>query len=418
QVLANPVAAQRPDLLHFSVTGSSPASWLLGGIFAAGTPSGPPPLSPQAALVLLLVAGGGMLIAFVLRGRRRKLIAALLVVPAALAIAVPAGAAVLSSHQTAQKTVASTHHENQRTHTLAAWATSAVPTWTQLIGIENALSQQHDAIVNNETEIAHLTVAWQTEYMHITPHTIHPMVFTVLAAQLRQLVQEHAALSTAYETSLQNEYTFFLNAAKNPVQLGALQTAATHTPANVQQAVQYDVTVVETQLSQEAAINAAAQQIVATQAVPTTTPFALSAPVSGVVSQAFGPTSFSLEPPLTYNGFFYPHFHTGLDIAAPLNTLVGAAGPGQVILAGSSRDANGHLVGYGNYVVIRHANGILTLYGHLNRLLVTTGQIVGQGQVIGLLGSTGWSTGPHVHFEVRVNGMFVDPARYIASQIR
>ncbi|MBV9101572.1 MAG: M23 family metallopeptidase [Candidatus Dormibacteraeota bacterium] len=370
------------------------------------------------ALALLLVAGGATLIAVVLRGRRRKLIAALLVFPAALAIAVPAGAAVLASHQTAAtKTVAPDQHTNQRTHQLAAWATSTVPTWTQLIAIENALSQQHDAIVANETEIANLTVAWQTEYLHITPHTLHPMVFTVLGGQLKQLVLEHAALATAYETSLQNEYQFFLDAAKNPVQLTALQTAATRTPADVQQAVTYDISVVETQLQQEAAINNA-QQIASTQPLPVAGPFTFSAPVSGVVTQAFGPTSFTLEPPLTYNGVFYPHFHTGLDIAAPLNSLVGAAGPGQVILAGASRDSHGNLVGYGNYVVIRHPNGALTLYGHLNRILVAAGQIVSQGQVIGLLGSTGWSTGPHVHFEIRINGIFVDPAPYLAQAIR
>ena len=143
----------------------------------------------------------------------------------------------------------------------------------------------------------------------------------------------------------------------------------------------------------------------------------LTTPLSGVVSQGFGQTSFSLEPPVTYRGIFYPHFHTGLDIAAPRGALMGAAAPGTVLLATTSRDSNGNVAGYGNYVVIQHSNGFLTLYGHLDRLLVVAGQQVAQGQVIGWCGSTGWSTGPHVHFELRINGEFVDPAPYIASQI-
>ena len=89
-----------------------------------------------------------------------------------------------------------------------------------------------------------------------------------------------------------------------------------------------------------------------------------------------------------------------------------------MILATSSRDEQGHLVSYGNYIVIAHGDGFLTLYGHLDKLLVTAGQMVKQGQVIGLCGSTGWSSGPHVHFEIRKDGTFVDPAPYLARQLR
>jgi murein DD-endopeptidase MepM/ murein hydrolase activator NlpD len=137
-----------------------------------------------------------------------------------------------------------------------------------------------------------------------------------------------------------------------------------------------------------------------------------------VVTQAFGPTSLALEPPVTYHGVFSQHFHTGLDIAAPLDTPVGAAANGVVVLAASSRDATGNLVGYGNYVVIKHADGYETVYAHLDQILATVGEQVRQGQVIGLLGSTGWSTGPHVHFEVRLNGTYVDPAPFLAAQLR
>jgi len=123
-------------------------------------------------------------------------------------------------------------------------------------------------------------------------------------------------------------------------------------------------------------------------------------------------------PPLSFDGTFYPHFHTGLDLGAPLDTPVHAAADGVVLLAAASVDGSGKLVGYGNYVVIDHGDGFLTLYGHLDKLLVQAGQVVKQGQVIGLCGSTGWSTGPHVHFEIRKSGVYVDPAPYLAAQLK
>jgi len=91
------------------------------------------------------------------------------------------------------------------------------------------------------------------------------------------------------------------------------------------------------------------------------------------------------------------HGWNGVDIAAPLNTPVLAAADGVVITAKNS----GWNTGYANYVVIRHDNGTQTLYAHLNKATVSVGQTVSQGEQIGLLGSTGRSTGPHVHFEVR-----------------
>jgi murein DD-endopeptidase MepM/ murein hydrolase activator NlpD len=84
-----------------------------------------------------------------------------------------------------------------------------------------------------------------------------------------------------------------------------------------------------------------------------------------------------------------------------------AAADGVVAVADSST------VGYGNHIIIAHAGGLLTLYGHLEAMLVNPGDTVTAGQVIGLLGSTGNSTGPHCHFEVRVNGQPVDPRPFL-----
>lgn len=138
-------------------------------------------------------------------------------------------------------------------------------------------------------------------------------------------------------------------------------------------------------------------------------------PLGGYVTQPFGPTDVTFEPALTYNGTAYPHFHTGIDVAAPVGTLVGASAAGTVIQVGVS---NGQPVGYGNYVVIQHRNGYLTLYGHLSRVLVTLGEQVRQLELIGLVGSTGLSSGPHLHFEIRHDGEFLDPLPYLLKPLR
>jgi murein DD-endopeptidase MepM/ murein hydrolase activator NlpD len=98
--------------------------------------------------------------------------------------------------------------------------------------------------------------------------------------------------------------------------------------------------------------------------------------------------------------------HSGLDMAAPTGTPIYAADGGIVSFAGSSGS-------YGNYITINHGNGMTTSYGHCNSINVRSGQTVAKGQQIGTVGSTGRSTGPHLHFEVTVGGSYVNPANYI-----
>jgi murein DD-endopeptidase MepM/ murein hydrolase activator NlpD len=98
--------------------------------------------------------------------------------------------------------------------------------------------------------------------------------------------------------------------------------------------------------------------------------------------------------------------HTGVDLGCGNGTPIGAAGDGVVVSAGW----NG---GYGNAVVIDHGNGLATLYGHQSSLAASPGQRVSTGQTIGYVGSTGYSTGPHLHWEVWVNGTPVDPMGYV-----
>ena len=118
-------------------------------------------------------------------------------------------------------------------------------------------------------------------------------------------------------------------------------------------------------------------------------------PVTGTITSPFGWRS---NP---FGGA--PEFHQGLDIAAPMGTTVTAAASGTVIMAQ-------WYGGYGNYILIDHGGGYSTGYGHLSAIYVSNGQSIQRGQAIGAVGSTGQSTGPHLHFEVRIAGKPVDPA--------
>jgi murein DD-endopeptidase MepM/ murein hydrolase activator NlpD len=128
----------------------------------------------------------------------------------------------------------------------------------------------------------------------------------------------------------------------------------------------------------------------------------------GSLSLLFGPCTQAFEPP----GFGYPHFHTGVDVAYNQGSPILAADDGVVVAAASSVVA-GQLVGYGNYIIVAHRNNFFSLYGHLLGFQVKAGDTVHQGQLIGYEGSTGNSTGPHVHFEYRYGGQPTNPLPYL-----
>jgi murein DD-endopeptidase MepM/ murein hydrolase activator NlpD len=101
--------------------------------------------------------------------------------------------------------------------------------------------------------------------------------------------------------------------------------------------------------------------------------------------------------------------HTGSDLAAGYGSPIRAARNGRVLWSGWKK-------AYGNTIIIDHGDGVSTLYGHASRLGVRPGQPIKAGEYIGNVGSTGWSTGPHLHFEVRKNGQPVNPARYLRGR--
>jgi murein DD-endopeptidase MepM/ murein hydrolase activator NlpD len=127
---------------------------------------------------------------------------------------------------------------------------------------------------------------------------------------------------------------------------------------------------------------------------PTATPSSagLIWPVNGPITSPFGPR--------------WGSFHPGIDIGVPYGTPIEAAAAGTVIYCGWES-------GYGNLVVIDHGGDLATAYGHQSRIAVSCGQHVDQGQVIGYVGCTGYCFGPHLHFEVRINGSVVDPLGYL-----
>ena len=126
--------------------------------------------------------------------------------------------------------------------------------------------------------------------------------------------------------------------------------------------------------------------------------------VSGVVSNVG--LIWPLHGPVTSEfGPRWGGFHPGIDIAPSYGTPIGAAKDGVVIQAGPYG-------GYGNFVLIAHGDNIVTGYAHQSRIAVSQGQQVNQGEIIGYVGSTGFSTGPHLHFEVRINGSPQNPRNY------
>jgi len=127
----------------------------------------------------------------------------------------------------------------------------------------------------------------------------------------------------------------------------------------------------------------------------------LALPANGRISSFFGYRKVKLN-----DGTIEAGIHKGIDIAVPLGTKIGAAMKGQVEFAGVQE-------GYGNVIILKHLGGLETVYGHCSKIEVKNGDIVNTGNEIGKAGSTGRSTGPHIHFEVRYNGTAVDPLKYL-----
>ena len=150
--------------------------------------------------------------------------------------------------------------------------------------------------------------------------------------------------------------------------------------------------------SQSQVTNAAPPENVSYEVM--TLPFEESAPIAGETSSGFG---YRLHP---IHGEI--RFHYGTDFAADAGTAIHAFADGVVLEAGTDD-------GYGNYVKLDHGNGFISLYGHCSELWVSEGEAISRGQPIALVGSTGQSTGPHLHFELIHDGVYLNPEFYLYS---
>lgn len=182
----------------------------------------------------------------------------------------------------------------------------------------------------------------------------------------------------------------------------SVYTKAYNENAAAEQAIQsqIDGLVAELKRQEAAAAAAAAAQNRPAPTTGATGSFVWPVPSSTYITSRFG---YRIHPI-----FGTQRYHAGVDISANSGATILAADAGTVSVATYSSS-------YGNYVLINHGNGNTTLYAHMSSMAVSAGQSVSKGQTIGYVGSTGWSTGPHCHFEVRSNGANVDPLSYFSS---
>ena len=215
------------------------------------------------------------------------------------------------------------------------------------------------------------------------------------ALQAKQEYEEAAVLLEIKEVELQAEIDTLES------ELGLLQTEL--------ESLQSDIDGYASVINQYAAdekridgeIKAMTEELKKQQTPPTATgSYIWPSKSSYVVTSQYGWRTIAL--------YGYSRFHAGIDIGASMGSSILAADGGNVIV--SAYDG-----GYGNYVMINHGDGRVTLYAHMSSRGVAVGQTVTQGQYIGTVGSTGNSTGPHLHFEVRVNGGTVNPLKYFSG---
>ena len=239
-------------------------------------------------------------------------------------------------------------------------------------GILARLSQQANLLIKQRTEIA-----GQKNQI--------ALIREQLLAQKADY-QNQAQSQTELVQRLNND-RLALEAAQNQ-----LEQDSQNLTVLIQQKIAEQQRIAEQQAREAARAKTASKNVI----IPGTGIFAF--PSDAPTSSPFG---WRIHPILGYR-----RFHAGLDFAASYGSTIRAADSGTVIFAG-------WYAGYGKAVIISHSKGITTLYGHTSELYVSEGQSVQKGQAIAAVGSTGFSTGPHLHFEVRRDGTPVDPANYL-----
>ena len=310
---------------------------------------------------------------------------------------------------------------------------------TQLSNERDLAARQHQALADELTSVQQLQAELDSEQAEIRVRSVDEQTLiqqleTQIADAQHSFQQQAAGLDAAIATTKAridaNRRQLVADKAPLIAKQTQLSTAQQQAQTQLTQAKQAQASAEEQiasaerdqaaatrliqQLQAAAAARAAAARAAAeaaakrnaAQAAPPSSGRGFIWPLHGVITQGFGPTSWTMEPP----GYGYAHFHTGVDIAAAYGSPIVAAAGGVVIHTGW---LGGNNWGYGDCIIIVIDNQLSTLYGHLSGVAVGANQIVRQGQVIGYEGSTGNSSGPHLHFEVRVNGNPVNPFGYL-----
>jgi len=218
------------------------------------------------------------------------------------------------------------------------------------------------------------------------------------ALKAKQEYEEAAALLEIKEVELQAEIDNLEG------QLGELQTQLEELQSDIDGYASVIKSYEASEKKVEAEIKAMAEELKKQESPPTATgSYTWPTPSCKIVTSKYGWRNIS------YYG--YTRFHNGVDIGAGMGTAVVAADGGTVTV--STRDGGG----YGTYIAINHGNGRQTIYAHLSSRVAMVGDTVTKGQVIGYSGSTGNSTGPHLHFEIYINGNTVNPLQYFSGYI-
>jgi murein DD-endopeptidase MepM/ murein hydrolase activator NlpD len=427
------VGVEDPNLEHFGNVSSGTAN--LAAALSPSTPAGGGPHLPPAlwlaVLALIAVAALRMLARRAgrtrfARGAEIAAVPLLLVILFGAVAAAPKNATMLTSHRFLGAVRPAAPQAAKSAPVAQAAQASALPAGPA-VTVSNTAPTPGEALLGDLLSLESKVAADEAQIQGLTvPAASQPLAaprMTTLHGSAQRGYTDSTDPATAahdvaasLEATLQQEYSLFLGAARAPAQAAGLVEASASKPAAVREAVSYNVQVVEAQLAQEAAIAQASSQ--GSPGASAAAPTGLVAPLSGPITQPFGPSGLAFEPALTFGGVTYPHFHTGIDIAGPLDAPIHAAADGVVAVAGAETDSQGHLVGHGNYVVVAHPGRMITLYGHLDQILVHVGQVVHAGDVLGLEGSSGNSTGPHLHFEVHDAGLLTDPAKYLVGGIK
>ena len=236
-----------------------------------------------------------------------------------------------------------------------------------------------------------------------------------LHQQAREVTVERVAVSA--EIKRLEKLTERPSLVRDRIERQALRLSASEAPVDpalspaVREAAA-EMRALRTELSERsAALEAESKALAPYLAVIPTTGGWWRSPTRGELTQEFGPTLFWFEPAREYKGVYHPHFHEGIDIAAPMYTPVAAAAPGRVVWVG-------HLPDGAMVVLIAHVGGLVSLYAHLDDGIspprVSAGEQVRGGQIIGAIGLTGMTTGPHLHFVVWRDGELIDPLSLVA----